>query len=127
MNEVPSTSAAGRRFALIALFLAVLIPLTLLLREWHVSQIEGQVVQQQVDRTEHALAVAERDFYRLQDELLLRARRLAERQVLIRALREREREGEVAISETLVRLVEDQQLDDLEGLDRQRVRDRLTA
>jgi two-component system, NtrC family, nitrogen regulation sensor histidine kinase NtrY len=112
--QVPSRT---RLFFGIAIFMAMLIPASLAVKEWQVSRVEDQVGQRQEARALAALEHVERQFAQFERALHERARFVAEDREVIRSLRERERVGSIDAPESLVAYAQSILLGERQGIE----------
>lgn len=94
-----------------------MIPITWMIRGWHVAQVEVHGAEQQADRVDEALAYAEGDFRDLTESVVASARDLAADPELVRLLRARARSNVVMVPEALIRVVDAQTPGEREGLE----------
>ena len=98
----------NRRFLVVAAALALLIPVTWLARIAYIDRVEAGVQDLQRSAATEALNEIEGRFHEMQDDLLRRARRVAEASAVVRGLRERDRhdlqEGPIGVVEYFAEL-----------------------
>lgn len=90
----PQPSRPTTRYILgVAVLLALMLPVTWVLRGWQVDRVAADVQEHQAEAVTDALADIEAQFRRMQADMLAQARAVAQSPVVMRGLRQRMRTG----------------------------------